>query len=596
MNRKALFTFLAVGLILVSTATGMAAKSSDSNVVHRSLAATGTTFTYQGQLKNNNALFNGTCDFQFSLHDAVTSGNQIGGIQTKNNVAVSNGLFTVNLDFGNAAFNGEGRWLDIQVRCPAGSGSYTALSPRQPLTATPYALSLVPGTIISGPVASPAIEVINTTNTGWAAAIYGEIRSNTDDSMAIYGYSKATGGWSNGVVGGSDSPNGNGVLGYVTAGSGWPNGVYGASDNAPDGNGVLGENHVTTGYGTGVLGQSNSPDGSGVAGRNNNATGDAKGVYGETSSPDGAGVYGVVITTTAGNNGRGVYGLNNATAGVGDGVFGETYSSDGAGVSGYNNSPTGKQGVWGGINSSDGAGVKGVNFATAGWANGVIGESNSPDGYGVAGVNSATTGWGIGVYGDTSSDGPAVAAYNSDTGIGLWTRSVSGNPIVAHGSSGTDVEFYVANNGDVFADGAYQSPAADFAEMLPAQAGLEPGDVLVIGSDGKLTRCTQAYQTSVVGVFSTNPGFLGGSGDNEVSTGKVPLAVVGVVPVKISAANGAIRPGDLLTTSSIPGYAMKAKPMTMNGYTSYQSGAIIGKALGTLDNDTGMIQMLVMLQ
>jgi hypothetical protein len=619
MNRKTLFTSFAVVLILMSIATGTAAKSSDSNVARPSLAAGGTAFTYQGQLRSNSTPVTGSCDFQFSLFDAATGGVQIGAPQTISTVAVSNGLFTVNLDFGTGVFEGAARWLSIDVRCPAGSGSYTLLSPRQALTAVPYALSLVPGTIISGPVKSPAIEVINTTSTGWSSAIYGEIHSSTDDSMAIYGYSKATGGWSNGVVGGSDSSGGNGVFGYVTADSGSPNGVYGSS-NAPDGNGMLGVNDTTIGYGTGVLGVSNSADGSGVAGRNNSTTGDAKGVYGETSSPNGAGVYGVVITTTAGNNGRGVYGLNNATSGVGDGVFGETYSPNGAGVSGFNNSTTGGQGVWGGTNSTDGAGVSGVNLATTGLAYGVKGENYSNEGAGVVGRAYGIAGWTIGVYGESDSpDGNGLAGVSSVGGNGVFAQSITGTALYAKSGSGTIIagvdqsdswKFSVSAAGDVYADGAYhcgqsgggepgtcviQNSPADFAEMLPASANLQAGDVLIIGRDGKLARSTQPYQTTVVGVYSTRPGYLGG-GQHWGKDDYAPLAIAGVIQVKASAENGAIYPGDSLTTSSTPGYAMKAAPLTLNGITFYPSGVVIGKALERLETGTGLIQMVVTLQ
>ena len=72
-------------------------------------------------------------------------------------------------------------------------------------------------------------------------------------------------------------------------------------------------------------------------------------------------------------------------------------------------------------------------------------------------------------------------------------------------------------------------------------------------------------------------------------TGKIPLAVIGVVPVKVSAENGPIHPGDLLVASSTPGYAMKAGP-------NPSVGTVIGKALASLLEGTGMIQILVMLQ
>ena len=100
----------------------------------------GTAFTYQGQLRQGGDPVNGTCDFQFGLWDAATVGTQVGITQTKTGVSVSNGLFSVLLDFGAAAFGGDARWLEVSVRSPAGSGDYTTLSPRQALTAVPYAL------------------------------------------------------------------------------------------------------------------------------------------------------------------------------------------------------------------------------------------------------------------------------------------------------------------------------------------------------------------------------------------------------------------------------------------------------------------------
>jgi len=100
----------------------------------------GTGFTYQGQLKGSGVPVVGTADFQFALFDAENGGSQIGSILLRENVAIVNGLFTTSLDFGAAALSGDNRWIDVTVRSPAGSGSFTPLSPRQPLTGTPYAL------------------------------------------------------------------------------------------------------------------------------------------------------------------------------------------------------------------------------------------------------------------------------------------------------------------------------------------------------------------------------------------------------------------------------------------------------------------------
>ena len=84
----------------------------------------GTGFTYQGSLeKPAGTPVTATCDFRFGLWDALTGGNQKGtSPQTAPNVGVSAGVFTVPLDFGADAIDGTARWLEIEVRCPAGVG------------------------------------------------------------------------------------------------------------------------------------------------------------------------------------------------------------------------------------------------------------------------------------------------------------------------------------------------------------------------------------------------------------------------------------------------------------------------------------------
>jgi hypothetical protein len=148
---------------------------------------------------------------------------------------------------------------------------------------------------------------------------------------------------------------------------------------------------------------------------------------------------------------------------------------------------------------------------------------------------------------------------------------------------------------DEIAPCLFDDSPADFAEMLPAAEGLEPGEVLIVGPDGKLARSTEPYQTAVVGVYSTRPSYLG-NGARFGDHGYVPLAIAGVVPVKASAENGAIQPGDLLTTSGTPGHAMRAEPVTVSGITFHPGGVIVGKALEGLSANKGTILVLVTLQ
>ena len=102
-------------------------------------AALGTGFTYQGKLTDGGAPADGDYDFEFKLYDALSSGSQVGSTVLLGDVTVTAGLFTVQLDFGNV-FDGTALFLEIGVRPGASTGAYTALTPRQALTATPYAI------------------------------------------------------------------------------------------------------------------------------------------------------------------------------------------------------------------------------------------------------------------------------------------------------------------------------------------------------------------------------------------------------------------------------------------------------------------------
>ena len=117
--------------------------------------AQGTTaFTYQGQLRDGGTNANGVYTMIFKLYDAVGGGSQIGGTVTTTPTLV-NGLFTVNLDFGANAFDGNARWLDITVQSGADSQS---LTPRVLVQPSPYA-------IYAGSAASAA----SLSSSGWTS-------------------------------------------------------------------------------------------------------------------------------------------------------------------------------------------------------------------------------------------------------------------------------------------------------------------------------------------------------------------------------------------------------------------------------------------
>ena len=109
--------------------------NSQLNTAH----AQGTAFTYQGRLNSSGTPVNGSYDLSFALFSVSSGAGQVGNTVTNIATLVSNGLFTATLDFG-ANFPGAARWLEIAVRANGGT-SFATLTPRQALTATPYAMT-----------------------------------------------------------------------------------------------------------------------------------------------------------------------------------------------------------------------------------------------------------------------------------------------------------------------------------------------------------------------------------------------------------------------------------------------------------------------
>jgi subtilisin family serine protease len=157
--------------------------------------------------------------------------------------------------------------------------------------------------------------------------------------------------------------------------------------------------------------------------------------------------------------------------------------------------------------------------------------------------------------------------------------------------------------GNVYAAGSFNSGGADVAEYILASEPLEPGDVVELDPHNPkhYRKVQEPYSPLVAGVISTAPGFVlgakhlslalsvNGEGRGEVEPGERPLlALLGRVPVKATTESGPIRPGDLLTSASKPGYAMRCEDIHRC------EGAIIGKALEALDKGEGVILVLLM--
>ncbi|MDB6057331.1 MAG: hypothetical protein JWO95_1175, partial [Verrucomicrobiales bacterium] len=100
--------------------------------------AQGTAFTYQGRLNDGSGTASGTYDLTFALYDSSNGGSQVGVSITNSSTVVSNGSFTVTLNFGDQ-FPGTNRWLSMAVRTN-GAAAFTTLAPRQAILPTPYAI------------------------------------------------------------------------------------------------------------------------------------------------------------------------------------------------------------------------------------------------------------------------------------------------------------------------------------------------------------------------------------------------------------------------------------------------------------------------
>src|SRR5262245_56983896 len=132
-------------------------------------AAQSPVLTYQGHLSDGGVPAQGMHDLRFTIHDSTNStGTMVAGPFTNSAVAVSDGFFTVKLDFGLGAFDGADRWLEIGIRTNGSSGPYTILSPRQAVAPVPYSLvariaASVDGANVTGAVSS-AISAGTATN------------------------------------------------------------------------------------------------------------------------------------------------------------------------------------------------------------------------------------------------------------------------------------------------------------------------------------------------------------------------------------------------------------------------------------------------
>jgi hypothetical protein len=248
--------------------------------------------------------------------------------------------------------------------------------------------------------------------------------------------------------------------------------------------------------------------------------------------------------------------------------------------------------------------VSGGAAATSATTTGAVGatalvEDNVVGGMSVTGSASSTTSVGNVMFKASeawsdASHGTYLAVTTTPSGsvAGVERLRVDSRGYVGIGTTTPGALLHVA--GDALVDGNIAAKYQDVAEWVDCAETLVPGTVVVVdGARSNGVRGSRrAYDVGVVGAVSARPGVMLG----ERGPGKVLVAQSGRVRVKADARYGAIRAGDLLVTSPTPGYAMRSRPLRVNGATLHRPGTILGKALESLPRGRGEILALLTLQ
>lgn len=447
-----------------------------------------TTFTYQGMLKSSGSPVSGGTDLVFTLWDAAESGTQVGTTLQVPGITLNGGLFTVDLDFGPGAFNGDSRWLEMQVRFPAGSGSFITLTPRQKILPTPYALFALNGN--PGPAGA-------TGPTGPAGAQGSTGALGPTGAAGSTGSAGATGAdgaaGAAGVTGATGAPGDAGPPGAAGA-TGSQGGAGSAGPTGPTGSaGDAGSTGPTGPAGTGLSWQGvwsiastyalndavlfagssyrslssanlgNQPDAAPASwaliaqaantgstltvGGNLTSTTSQMGTVFQFANPNPSTGNRVTLHASAGTSTSLIYSTPPSGTGTPSSFFAAIATSTTGGSVGTYGDTTNVAGipVWGNNRTS----------SDTSWGVGVLGTSSGPNGRAVVGVSTGTT-FGIGVFGTAtaasgasygvlgsvpsggSSSGVGIRGENMSTaggvGVQAYTAAGAGRSIVAVGS------------------------------------------------------------------------------------------------------------------------------------------------------------------
>jgi hypothetical protein len=410
---------------------------------------------------------------------------------------------------------------------------------------------------------------IGTSVTRTAYGLYGQASLPSGNNYPSYGLTGSANTYGNGHAYGTSTS----AYHYGTSGTAF--GTYSYANGSDNGDA----------YGVSSTAYKSSSDTSGTAyggyftGDNDRSTGNSYGLYGRALGTGGTN-YGVYALAQNGNTNYGVFGKGT--------TYGGNFESDSTGVR--------AQGVYTGIyataTSTSTAAKNAGYFYTNGVGNSVYGRADGENGIGLHGYGQGANGTGVKAWGRAkglqaqSWGSGSYGVYATSTNVALYASSgvyaaeFRGNVIIKEWGSGNTVMELGAG--------------LDYAEGFDVsdEFKIEPGTVLIIDSEnpGKLTKSKKAYDKRVAGIVA---GAKGQGSGIRLGAGQFDydVALAGRVFCKVDATYGAVEPGDILTTSDTPGYAMKSMDPNRD------HGAILGKAMEPLeDGQRGQILVLVTLQ
>ncbi len=477
-------------------------------------------FTYQGKLTDGGAPANGSFDLEFKLFDNGAGGVQQGAAVTLEDVAVANGVFTVQLDFGAGAFSGAARFLEIGVRPGASTGAFTLLTPRQPVQSTPYAIrSLNAGSADAlsaacvGCVSSGQLGSVNGGSVTGAIPV-ASVPAGSDSYIQNTTTQQGTSNFNisgSGIAAGTLSAN---VVNAVTQ--------YNLSNNRVLS--IAGTENLFAGVGAGTAnaaGVFNSFYGfnAGAAntdGFNNSFFGKRAGAANTASNNNsffGADA-GAVNTTGSGNSFFGsAAGAVNTTGGS-NSFFGA--SAGAVNISGANNAffgaSTGDANTSGGQNSFFGAGAGGAN--TTGLNNSFFGQ-----GTGRVNVDGASNSFFGKEAGEANTSGSNNAFFGQEAG----NANTSGANNAFFGINAGNANTTGTSNTTLGANSDVANGTLDHATAIGADATVSASNTIVLGRSGGQDAVNVPGDLTVTGALTAN-----GSGLTNLNAGNIAAGTLGV--------------------------------------------------------------------